>query len=132
MSADLTYLDSSALVKLVVEEPESRALLDFLRGQGGRVSAALARTEVQRAARRVSPAHLVAARRVLAGCHLLDLDGRLLDRAGELAPPAVRSLDAIHLATALSLGDDLDAFVTYDPRQADAAREWCLAVVAPS
>ena len=132
MSGSLTFLDSSALTKLVVVEPESSALRRWLSVRPGRVAAALARTEVLRAAGRVSAAHVRVAWRVLAGIDLIDLDRGLLDRAGELTPHAMRSLDAVHLAAALELGSDLGAFVTYDAQQAEVARAWGLVVVAPA
>jgi predicted nucleic acid-binding protein len=65
------------------------------------------------------------------GVTVIDLDPSIASRAGVIEPVALRSLDAIHLASALELGDELDAFVTYDARQADAARELGLSVVSP-
>jgi predicted nucleic acid-binding protein len=103
---ELLYLDSSALVKLVLPEAESAALLESLAAWPERVSSELARVEVMRAARRAS-AGPIAERRaeeILAGLHLLKIDSDILGRASRLGPPALRSLDAIHLASALSLG----------------------------
>ena len=131
MSDRLTYVDSSAFVKLVVEEAESAALRAHLGRRGPPIAAALLRTEVLRATMRVSHAHAGDARRALAAITLIDVDRPLIDRAGELTPPGMRSLDAIHIAAALSLGDDLGEFVTYDPRQGSAALEWGLSVVSP-
>lgn len=126
------YLDSSALIKLVVAEPQTQALRRYLAQRKGRIASCPARTEVQRAATRVSPAHLGLARRLLADLEVIELDRVLLDRSGDLSPAELRSLDAIHLAAAMSLGDELADFVTYDLRQAEAAREWGLAVSAPA
>lgn len=132
MSDKYVYLDTSAFAKLVMTEPESAALIRFLRRRPLQVAATLLRTEVLRAAMRVSQSHLGLARRQLASIAFIDLAGPLLDHAGTLSPPEVRSLDAIHVAAALALGDDLGEFVTYDVRLADAARQWGLTVISPS
>ncbi len=132
MSDKYVYLDTSAFAKLVMTEPESGALIRFLRRRPLQVTATLLRTEVLRAALRVSQSHLAQARRQLAGIAFVDLGRPLLDHAGTLEPAGIRSLDAVHVAAALTLGDDLGEFVTYDHRMADAARQWGLAVVSPS
>ncbi|NNM96200.1 MAG: type II toxin-antitoxin system VapC family toxin [Candidatus Dormibacteraeota bacterium] len=132
MKGSFTYLDSSALIKLVVAEPQTQALRRYLAQRKRRITSGLARTEVQRAAARVSPAHLGLARRLLADLEVIELDRVLLDQAGGLSPAELRSLDAIHLAAALCLGDELADFVTYDLRQAEAASQWGLAVSAPA
>lgn len=129
------YLDSSALVKLVKRESESASLRRFLRRHGDdiRVTSALSRVEVVRAVRPGGPAAVTHARRVLARIHQMDLDRRVLDDAAMLAPGVVlRSLDAVHLASAGSLGSDLRAVVTYDHRMTDAAMAIGLAVMAPA
>lgn len=124
------YLDSSALVKLVDEEVESVALRAAV-DDSPIVSCNLARTEVIRAARRKSMLITTTARKLLSEIDLVHLDDELLDLAGELDPP-LRSLDAIHLAAALELGDELEAVVTYDARMTAAARALGLPVIAPS
>jgi uncharacterized protein len=116
------YLDSSAIVKLAVVEEHSVALRGWLRDRPERASCALARTEVMRAVRAAGPAALAAARAVLAGLYLVRLDDRLLDTAATIDPAVMRSLDAIHLAAVLSLGDDVSAVVSYDTRMLDGAR----------
>lgn len=122
MSADGTvYLDSSALVKLVVAEPESPALRRFLKAHRQRMSCALARVEVPRAVRGHGAGAITRARRVLARTNLLQLDDALLDAAAALDPGVLRSLDAIHVAAAQTLGETLTALVTYDKRMATAA-----------
>ena len=124
------YLDTSALVKLVIRERESDALETWLGGRDAIVSCTLARTEVVRA---VSPSGQPAkakARRLLEKIELIQLDDELLDLAGELDGP--RSLDAIHLAAALELGDELEAVVTYDARMSRAAEALGLPLAAPS
>jgi predicted nucleic acid-binding protein len=127
------YLDSSAIVKLILPEPESPVLRDFLATDENQVSSGLARVEVLRTVRRVDDTEdrRRLAERVLARVSLVAMSEPLLAKAGALGPPILRSLDAIHLATALSL-DGLDAFVTYDHRVADAAREAGLAVASPT
>jgi predicted nucleic acid-binding protein len=133
MSASVAYIDSSAFVKLVASEPESIALRTELRAWRRRASASLLRTEVVRALRRSGNAHLVgAARRLFAGVRLLAVDVPLLDRAADLEPPELRSLDAIHLAAALALGSDLGVLLTYDDRLRDAAIATGLAVASPA
>ena len=129
----MVYLDSSALVKLVVSEPESVALRLYLVDHRERVSSALAYVEVCRAVRRTgaSEAALRRAEHVLARIGLVTLDEPLLRAAAALSPTGLRSLDAVHLATALSL-DGLDAVVTYDRRFDAAASEAGLAVESPA
>lgn len=117
-----TYLDSSAIVKLVVEEPESTALRHFLRRRRDLVSSALARTEVLRALLPGGEDALARGREVLQRIELIRMNDRILEAAGVLVPSEVRSLDAIHLATASQLGSDLARLVTYDDRMLDAAR----------
>jgi predicted nucleic acid-binding protein len=128
----MVYLDSSALVKLVVLEPESRALRAYLRREPERVSCGLARTEVLRAVRPLGPAAVETARRLLRSVNLVRLDDTLLDAAGILEPLALRSLDAIHLATAQLVAPALRAVVTYDRRMADAAAALGFPVAAPA
>jgi len=132
MSDRLVYLDSSAFVKLVVREAESRALAAYLRRWSVAVSATLLRTEAIRAAARHSPRALRDTRRALLGVAFIDLGRDLLDQAGMVAPTSIRSLDAIHLATAASLGDDLGDLVTYDVRMVAAASACGLPVSSPS
>jgi predicted nucleic acid-binding protein len=127
-----TYLDSSAIVKLVVAEPESAALRRYLRRRRPVVSSALARTEVIRALAFEGEEGLSRGRAVLARIDLLRVNDRVLDAAGLLGPAEVRSLDAIHLATAQQLGSDLGQIVTYDARMTEAARHLELRAAAPS
>jgi uncharacterized protein len=127
----MVYLDSSALVKLVVAEPESAALRRYLGAERDRASCTLARVEVLRAVRGHGGAALVRARRVLQRLHLVPIDEELLDAAAALDPRVMRSLDAIHLAAALLFGDELTTVVTYDRRMAAAAGLVDLTVAAP-
>lgn len=133
-AGSLLYLDSSALVKLVVVEAESDALIDFLGSWPHRLSSALATVEVPRAARRASddPAVHARAEDVVARLGLLPVEVEVLRRAAALDPGAIRSLDAVHLASALSLGSDLGTMVVYDRRLAEAAAAAGAAVSSPS
>ncbi len=128
----VTYLDSSALVKLVVREAESEALMAYLRTRAIRVASALVRVEVPRAVRRHGPQAIERAAKVISPVRLLALDDRLLDAAAALYADGLRSLDAIHIASAMTLADDLDVLVTYDERMMGAAGRLGLACDAPS
>ncbi len=132
MSASAAYVDTSAFVKLIVAEPESAALYRRLERWPVQVSATLLRTEAVRALRRSGNDRLVgAARRLFATINLIRLDEPLLDRASDLSPADLRSLDAIHLAAAMSVGSDLAVVLTYDGRLRDAAVAQGLAVESP-
>jgi predicted nucleic acid-binding protein len=126
------YLDTSAFLKLIVAEDESAALRLFLLRWPERTSADLTRAEAIRALRRAGyDSRVGAARRLLRTMRLIRLDEPLLDRAGELDPRQLRSLDAVHLAAALTIGSDLGLVVTYDQRFGEAARERGLVVESP-
>ena len=132
MSGSVAYLDTSAFVKLLVAEPESAALRNRLRRWPQRASATLLRTETIRALRRTGNSDLVGpARRLFTTLHLVRIDEPLLDRAGDLDPPEMRPLAAVHLAAALSLGADLGVVVTYDDRLSAAALAQGLDVESP-
>jgi predicted nucleic acid-binding protein len=124
------YLDASAIVKLVRREPETEALVEEVRRDPQVVSSALAWTEVVRAARRArtSAARAIA---VLEGIAMVPIDDGILRGAAELAPTTLRTLDAIHLATALSLLGDLDAVIAYDDRLLAATRRKGLEAFSP-
>jgi hypothetical protein len=130
----MLYLDSSAIVKLVAPEPESVALVEILGADSDAISSALARVEVLRAVRRVSSSseRIGRAEDVLDRIALVPIDDDILHEAARLTPRGLRTLDAIHLATALMLAPDLAIVVTYDSRLSDAAAEAGLAVVAPA
>jgi predicted nucleic acid-binding protein len=127
------YLDSSAIVKLVARETESNALRRFLRRRAERrVTSALARVEVVRAVAAAGPEAIAQARRQLARVDQLTVDRDLLDAAATLAPGTMlRSLDAIHLAAAQSLGAELSSVITYDRRMQESAAALGIAVAAP-
>jgi predicted nucleic acid-binding protein len=127
-----TYLDSSALVKLAVEEPESGALRAHLRRRKILVSSALARTEVLRALLLEGEEGVARGRAVLGRIELIRVNDRLLTAAGLLQTPDVRSLDAIHLATAQELGSDLSQVISYDERMVEAAKGLGLKTASPA
>jgi uncharacterized protein len=131
------YLDTAALVKLVRAEPETAALVEWLNSRQGRplVASALVEAEVPRALRRSQPGVLGSVAAVLARLHRVEINAAVRTIASGFPDPGMRSLDAIHLATAELLtasGKPLDASVTYDERLAAAAREAGLPTAAPS
>lgn len=128
----IAYLDTSALVKLIVPEPESKALRSELLQWPRRASSALTRAELVRACRRVDEGAVERAYEALDGLALVAVTDDVLDEASRVSPSTLRTLDAIHMATALALRDALGAVVTYDERLADAARRERLPVVAPA
>jgi len=127
------YLDSSALMKLVRQEGETPALGAWLarRTDQEMVSSELARVEVLGAARRVGGPAMAEARAVVADLDLIRLDHAVQDIACDIGDPALRTLDALHLASALLLAEELTAFVAYDHRLTDAARAAGLTVATP-
>ncbi len=132
MAGKLLYLDSSAIVKLVVPEVETKALRELLKSWPERVSSVVARIEVERVARRIGGGAVRRARTVLSRIALVDLDKDVVQTAAALEPPELRALDAIHLATALSLGRDLKAVCAYDVRLSSAATAKAIEVLAPA
>jgi uncharacterized protein len=127
------YLDSSALFKLVVEEKETAHLQAFLREQPGEliVASALIRTEVIRAVARRNPGAVLSAAHAVAKTTTIPVSAEVLDAAAALQPPLLRTLDAIHLASALRFRAHLSAFVAYDDRLIGAARDAALPVAVP-
>lgn len=124
-------VDTSALTKLVVAEPQTPALVKALRNKTV-IASALVRTELRRAVLRAVPDRLPEADALIGRLLLVQLDARVLDAAGLIEPPRLRTLDAVHIQCARILGDELDAFVTYDDRQAAAARAAGLPVQQPA
>jgi hypothetical protein len=131
VTGSLVYLDSSAILKLVMPEPESAALFTWLETRSERVTSIVAHVEVRRATRRAG-GRLRRAIDVLDAIATIPLDGAIVDIAGTLDPPELRSLDALHLATALSVGVDLAGLVTYDDRLGAAAARRRIEVWAPT
>jgi uncharacterized protein len=126
------YVDSSAIVKLVAIEPESSGLSRFLEGRHPLVSSGLASTEVQRAVLPLGDKFLRQARAVLARFELVRVSEEVLEDAGLLEPFSLRSLDAIHLATAALFGSTLGGVISYDRRMSDAAVSFGWSVHAPA
>ncbi len=127
------YIDTSALVKLVIAEAETAALQTWL-GESERtpVTSDLTRTELLRAVRRVAPDRMVRAREVLESVTIIDVTTAIFEDAGLIDPAILRTLDAIHLTAARALGDDLDGIVVYDARLREAATALGITVVAPN
>jgi uncharacterized protein len=122
------YFDSSALLKLTKEEPESLALIEYLTDTSIEVSTSvLAEVEVTRSLRR----HQLDDQHAITGFYLIALDDDVRRKAIEVGGSSLRSLDALHIATALVVGDRALQFVTYDDRQAEVARQAGLTVVQP-
>ena len=124
------YLDTSAFVKLVRSEPESPALRRELAGRE-LLSSALLSVEGRRAARRYGELAAKRARAALTAITLIPLDEPILQAAAELGPAELRSLDALHLATIMSLGEDLERLYCYDSRLSDAAQALGIEVSRP-
>lgn len=133
MSNGLAYFDASAFVKLFRHEPESEVLLDLL-GHGWSLigSSEILAVEASRAARRVGGDAPARAARLLATLTLVPLSPELRSQACLVGPPELRSLDAIHLATALSVRNRVGAIFTYDKRLAEASADAGLQVLAPA
>ncbi len=127
----LTYVDSSAIVKLAVAEPESEALRRYLSRREPPVSSALARTEVTRALLPSGPQAVARGQQVLRRIQLLRINDRVLNEAGQMQPSGLRSLDAIHLTSVLQFGSAVRLIVTYDERMANAAQASGWSVASP-
>ena len=129
----MIYLDSAALVKLAIVEADSVALTRWLAEQAdqARVTSEIARVEVTRAVMRAMPTALLQAHHVVARAYKVAITEQVLTTAASLQPQTLRSLDAVHLASALTLGGRLTAFVCYDARLNAAAEALRLPVVSP-
>ena len=124
------YADSSALVKLTLDEPESTAIRAFIDQFDEVATSRIGFVETRRVVARAG-GDLAAAAGVLNGIGPIDLDTTIIESAVAIVPTTLRTLDAIHLASALALYA-VDAFVTYDNRLAEAARDAGLTVVSPA
>ncbi len=131
MSAEVWYSDSSALVKMVIAEPESKALTRWLVGKTRFAACDLVRVEVVRAVHASDPAAVPRAWQVIGELALIRLGGDLYEPAAVLDPPSLRSLDALHLASALSIGAELAGVLTYDQRMIEGAEALGMSVVSP-
>lgn len=131
----LLYADTSALVKLVVREAESDALADELQRWADVAASALIRVELPLAVARVDSQRVDHSEYVEAILSLtveVPVSNEILDAAAQLDAGALRTLDAIHVASALSLGDDISVVLSYDRRMQEAAQRLGLQVLAPS
>jgi hypothetical protein len=115
----------------VLDEPGSAEAIAFLRGIGNRVTSVVARAEVGRTVALADPRSTTRAAEVLARLSVIELDGSIVSAASTLRPPGMGVLGAIHIASAMLLADALDAFLTYDPIVAAAARGASLRVESP-
>ena len=131
----MIYLDSSAVVKMIRPEAESRDLVEWVNGRNeATVTSVLAEVEVPRALRRSGPVYLAAMPGVLASISRVEMDASIRATAAAYVTDTLRSLDAIHVATAevlVASGKTMSAFVTYDRRQAAAAAAAGIEVRAP-
>lgn len=125
------YVDSSAFVKLLVREAESDALKAYL-ASTSLLTSVITPIEVGRSIRRRGLQDQVGERELFIGVEIRNIDTAVSERAASLQPLILRTLDAIHVASALDLRTELDGFVTYDARLADAARAHRLPVVSPA
>ena len=126
------YLDTSALVKILHEEPESPAFRSWIRNNTQHCyTSDLTRVELMRAAGRLGAEKRTKARMILQALTLIRISSQICDVAGTLEPVVLRSLDAIHLATALLLSDDLKAIVTYGRQLANSAQALGIPLIAP-
>lgn len=126
------YLDTSAAVKLLIEEEGSTELADWVAEHDRAVfSGDLLRTELLRVTRRVAPHLMVQARAILDALVIVTISTEVCERAAMLEPRALRSLDALHLATALEVGDELQAVITYDRHLSRGAENLGIKVLAP-
>ena len=126
------YLDTSAAVKLLIAEEGANSLARWLESHEDQVfSSDLLRTELLRVTRRIAPDVMVQARAILDALVILTLSTELCERAAVLEPHLLRGLDAIHLAAAMEMGDDLRGLITYDHRLAAGAASLGIQVLTP-
>jgi predicted nucleic acid-binding protein len=126
------YLDTSALVKLVIEEVESPHLEQWLVYQEQPfTTSVIGRIELVRVCRRIDPAAVATANLLLADIPIVPMTSWICDTAENIGPSTLHSLDALHLAAAYELGDTLTSFVAYDKRLRDAAAMANLPVNTP-
>lgn len=130
----ILYLDASAIVKVIAPEPESAALVRALASWPEQATSGLSLAEIPRALRRIraTSAMFRRAQRALEQINIIRVDRDILEAAGAFDVPELRTLDAVHLASALSLGAELEAVVTYDRRLASAANAAGATIMAPA
>ncbi|MGL5866470.1 MAG: type II toxin-antitoxin system VapC family toxin [Dermatophilaceae bacterium] len=128
----MIYIDTSALLRVIFPDDTTPALERYFDRDPALVSSALLQVEARRGTLRRAPLRLPQVDVVLSEVEVVEIGDAVIESAGRLSDPRLRSLDAIHLATALLVGEDVDALLTYDDRLADAAREHGLEVVSPT
>lgn len=130
----MIYIDTSAFVKLIWPEAESPSLKQYLSEHAGQqlVSSALLTIEVRRAVQREDSGRLLRADLLLTRVGQVAVTGAVVESASRFPEPTLRSLDAIHLATALMLGDDVDVLLSYDKRLCAAAQAHRIGTVSPA
>lgn len=129
----MIYLDSSALVKLAIAEPESAGLLRWLAAQPNlvRVASSVIRVEVPRAVWRADPSALPESYLVIRRTAEIELTDEVLSKAASVRPVTLHAINAIHLASALVLRQELTSFVSYDKRLLAAAKDAGLPTASP-
>jgi hypothetical protein len=125
------YVDASALAKLIIDEPEGDDLRAFLAPIACQATSMVGRIEAERTVARRAPGRLAHVAGLLDDLMIVGLEPEIAAAAATIGPPTLRTLDAIHLASAAALGADLEAFVTYDRRLAEAARALGMRVASP-
>jgi uncharacterized protein len=128
----LIYIDTSALLRMVFPDDTTPALESFINGDADLISSVLVRVDARRGTARRAPQRLPRVDLLLDRVNVIGIDDAVIESAGRLPDPLLRSLDAIHLATALLIRDDIDAVLTYDNRLADAAAAHGLVVLSPT
>ena len=131
MTDRVAYVDASALAKLIIDEPEGGDLRAFLAPIARQATSIVGRVEVERTVARRVPARLDHVASLLDDLVIVGLEPEIAAAAATIGPPTLRTLDAIHLASAAALGADLEALVTYDRRLAEAARALGMPVASP-
>ncbi len=128
----MIYIDTSALLRVIFPDDTTPVLEEYLGRDPELVSSTLLQVEARRGTLRRAPRRLPQVDVVLREVEIVGIGDAVIESAGRLSDPHLRSLDAIHLATALLIGEDVEALLTYDDRLADAARAHGLAVVSPT
>lgn len=128
----MIYVDTSALLKLVKPEAESKALAAYLHDETELVSSTLLAVEARRGALRNTPEKLPRVDILLSRIDMVEISGPVIESASRLPDPLLRSLDAIHLATALLIREEIDVLLTYDVRLTEAAQAHGISTAAPT
>jgi uncharacterized protein len=128
----LIYVDTSALLKLLRPDEHSLAFASYVDGHADMVSSTLLAIELRRGVLRSAPRALPRVDLLLSRVELIGMEAPVVESASRLPDPMLRTLDAIHVATAVLLRDDIEALVSYDQRMLDAAASHGLPVASPA